>query len=162
MIRAIITAMAEGVIKRFSAKGRPGETFTNREYLQHYGFSSAPLAGAEAILIKSGNHIVMIASDDRRYRIAVAGGEVAIYTDEGDCIHLKRGRLVEIVTETLVVKAATKVRFETPLVEATGEIIDRVESGGRSMHGMREVYDGHTHGGIDPGDGTTATPGQEM
>ncbi len=52
MIRGIIKSVAEGVIKRFTASGRPDETITNREYFQHYGFSSVPLAGAEAILIR--------------------------------------------------------------------------------------------------------------
>lgn len=96
MIRAIIQSVYEGVIKRFSASGRSDEIFTNREYFQHYGFTSRPLNGAEAIIIKEGNHIIMIASDDRRYRIAIENGEVCLYTDEGDFIHFKRGKEIYI------------------------------------------------------------------
>lgn len=91
MIRAVIQSVIEGAIKRFSASGRPDETIENREYMQHYGFTSRPLAGAEAVVIQEGNHIVMIASDDRRYRIGIEAGEVCIYTDEGDHIRFKRG-----------------------------------------------------------------------
>ncbi|MDR2551460.1 MAG: phage baseplate assembly protein [Desulfobulbus sp.] len=162
MIRIILGAIAEGAIKLFSGTGRPGESFTGREYFQHYGFTSSPLPGAEGILVNKGNHIVLIATDDRRYRIALEGGEVAIYTDEGDHVHLKRGRVAEIVTETLVIKAGTKVRIETPQVEATGEIVDRVDSDGRSMEQMRTTYDAHTHKQVQPGTGNSGVPNQGM
>ena len=62
---------------------------------------------------------------------------------------MKRGRLIEIETDTLVVKATTKVRFETPLVEmskdvkAEGEIADHT----RTMQADRLIYNGHNHGG---------------
>ena len=96
MIRAIIQSVYEGVIKRFSASGHSDEIFTNREYFQHYGFTSRPLSGAEAIINKEGNHIIMIASDDRRYRLAIEAGEVCLYTDEGDHIRFKRGKEIYI------------------------------------------------------------------
>lgn len=96
MIRAIVRSVIEGAIKRFTAAGRPDETIENREYIQHYGFSSRPLEGAEAVIIQEGNHIVMIASDDRRYRIAIESGEVCLYTDEGDHIRFKRGKEIYI------------------------------------------------------------------
>jgi len=96
MIRGIIQSVKEGVVKRFSATGRSGESFTSREYMQHYGFSSRPLSGAEAVLIRDGNHIVMIASEDRRYRVGLEGGEVCLYTDEGDQIRLKRDKEIYI------------------------------------------------------------------
>lgn len=140
------------------------------ERLQQYGFTSHPHPGAEAVVVcVAGNrdHPLVIAVDDRRYRLrGLAQGEVALYTDEGDRIHLRRGRLVEIETQTLVVRAAAKVRLETPLVETTGQvkaegdITDQVTSGGRSMASMRATYNGHTH----PGDsgGTTGTPNQGM
>lgn len=166
MIRSIISGVKEGVIKRFGGSGRPGETFADREYFQHYGFTSRPLAGAEGILLKQGNNIILIASDDRRYRIEAADGEVALYTDEGDHIHMKRGRVVEINTDTLKVAAATQVLLETPLVKTTGEvkaeldITDHITGSGRSMESMRTVYNGHSHTG-DSG-GTTSSPGDQM
>ncbi|TBV12749.1 phage baseplate assembly protein V [Stutzerimonas kirkiae] len=125
-------------------QGLAGEQ-VNGELMQHYGFTSAPLPGAEYIVVPVGGnskHAVVIASEDGRYRVALADGEVALYTDEGDCIHLKRGRLIEVVTETLLVKAGTKVRFETPMVEATGDIRDAT----RSMGEDRQIYNGHVHG----------------
>jgi phage gp45-like len=162
MIRAIINAVSEGKIKLFAAAARIGESFANREYFQHYGFSSRPLKGAEGILIKEGNHIIMIASDDRRYRIKLEEGEVALYSDEGDHVHLKRGRVIEVETETLLIKAKKLTRIESPQVEATGKIIDMCDSGGKSMDAMRTIYTGHDHGNVQNGPGTTGKPNQVM
>lgn len=96
MIRCIVKEVKEGKIKKVSASGRDNETFDDREYFQHYGFTSRPLKDGELILIREGNHIVAIASDDRRYRLELEAGEVALYTDEGDKIHFKRGKEIEI------------------------------------------------------------------
>lgn len=98
MIRGIVTSVIEGLIKILNATGRSGETFQEREYFQHYGFTSRPLPGAEVIIINEGNHYLGIASDDRRYRLAIDSGEVSLYTDEGDKIHLMRNKTIEIVS----------------------------------------------------------------
>jgi len=129
MIRGIIQQVIEGAIKRFSASGRPDETINDREYFQHYGFTSRPKAGAEIIVIREGNHIIAVASDDRRYRIALEEGEVAIYTDEGDKIHLKRGRKIEVAggeevtisTKAAVVTASTSCQVNSPLINLGGD-----------------------------------------
>ncbi len=169
MIRSILSSVTEGAIKRFAGAGRTGETFTDRECFQHYGFTSRALAGAEGILLKQGNQIMLIASDDRRYRIAVENGEVALYTDEGDYVHLKRGNLVEVKTETFRVKAGTKVTLDTPLVETTGEVTadgditsdgeiqDLAAGSGLNMSGMRKIYNRHVHVENDSG-GPTDKP----
>lgn len=107
MIRAIIQSVIEGTIKRVTAAGRSDETITDREAMEHYGFTSRPLAGAEAIIINNGNHFVMIAGDDRRYRIAIVEGEVCIYTDEGDHIRLKRNKEILISSGNKVTIEAT-------------------------------------------------------
>ncbi|MFH1028479.1 MAG: phage baseplate assembly protein [Pseudomonadota bacterium] len=134
MIRGRISQVIEGVIKRFSAAGRSMETITSREYFQHYGYTSRPLAGSEGIIIREGNHIVMIASDDRRYRVSLDDGEVALYDDQGQKVHLKRnneihvvclGKLtadvtndVEINTARAAVNASESCIVTSPLVKA--------------------------------------------
>ncbi|SOD42337.1 phage baseplate assembly protein V [Nitrosovibrio sp. Nv4] len=89
------------------------------ERFQDYGFTSVPHVGAEvAAVFVDGNrdHGIAIRIDDRRYRVkGLKSGEVAIYTDEGDKVVMKRGRIIEIT-------AGTKVRMVTPLLEVTGEI----------------------------------------
>jgi phage gp45-like len=144
MIRAIVKSVVEGVIKRFSATALEAG-IDNREYFQHYGFSSRPLAGAEIIVIREGGHFIAVASDDRRYRISLDNGEVALYTDEGDTVHFKRGRIIEIIggekvtvttkvaeitaatsatitSPTVTVVASSKVTLTTPLLEVSGNV----------------------------------------
>lgn len=93
------------------------------ERFQEYGFTSVPLPGegCEAVaLFLQGNrdHGIIIAVEDRQYRLKnLENGEVAIYTDEGDKIHLKRGNEIQISTETLTIDATTKLEINSPIVE---------------------------------------------
>lgn len=94
-----------------------GEVLDDAERAQQYGFSSVPHAGAEAVVLFVGadrSHPVVLAVDDRRYRVqALKDGEVAIYTDEGDRIHLKRQRTIEVSTRHFVLRAEEDVTIET-------------------------------------------------
>jgi phage baseplate assembly protein V len=81
------------------------ETRDNVERFQQYGYTSHPHPGAEAaVLFLAGNrdHPIVIAIDDRRYRLqALEQGEVALYTDEdqqdgGHRIVMKRNQEIEI------------------------------------------------------------------
>lgn len=94
---------------------------------QPYGLTSVPFAGADAAVLCVGgsrDHCVAIVVDDRRYRLrGLAQGEVALYTDEGDKIHLKRGGTIEVT-------AASRVTVNAPLVEVpSGD----VKAGGISL-----------------------------
>lgn len=75
-----------------------GETREDAERFQQYGLTSHPLTGAEAVALSVGgrrDHLLVISVDDRRHRLKdLAPGEVALYTDEGARVHLKRGRIV--------------------------------------------------------------------
>lgn len=148
--RAVLSALVDTSGRQFvQISALKGETKDNVERIQQYGMTSHPHTGAQAILLCVGGnraHPVVIAVDDPRYRHkSLESGEVCLYTDEGDTIILKRNRTIEINTQNLVVKASSKARFETPLLEVTGEIKDRSDNGGKSMHEMRAAYDSHTH-----------------
>ena len=135
-----------------------GETRDQVERVQPFGFSSVPLPGADALVICVGgnrDHPVVVNVDDRRFRpTGLQGGEVCIYSPQtGHRITLKADRSIEIEGLDVVIKAEGKVRMETPLLEVTGEVKDRCDSGGMTMQGMRDAYNGHTHGG-----GAGATP----
>lgn len=110
MIRIILTKITEGVIKRFWGNGRPGETLENREFMQHYGFTSRPLPGAEGIVLQRGNLSVMVAEDDRRHRKQLEhDGEAALWTHEGDYMYFKKGNIVELKTNELRIIGDIKI-----------------------------------------------------
>lgn len=162
VIRTIIDSVIEGAIKRVAAKGLLGESFVNREVFQHYGFTSRPLAGAEGLMIREGNVFYLIASDDRRFRIALQDGEVALYDDQGQAVHFKRGKQIHVYgadqlvadvgVETVVTcplvraVATTKVLLDTPLVQCTGNLL---VAGGISSAGTYGTSGGKI---VTPGD----------
>jgi phage baseplate assembly protein V len=159
LARARVTAVGQGRAQRLQVALLAGEAKDGVEHAEPYGWTSHPLTGASALVVFVGgdrSHGVAAVVSDPRYRPTdLQPGEVCIYTDEGDEIRYRRGG-------TLTIKAATKVRIETPLLEVTGEVKDRCNTDGRTMAGMREVYDGHTHGGVQPGGGSTAVPNESM
>ena len=143
-----------------------GEKKGNVEALEPYGFTSAPQDGAEAVvLFPSGDrsHGVAVVVADRRYRITgLARGEVAIYDDVGQSVTLTRaGIVVNGGGKPMLFTNAPKARFEMD-IEATGQIKDLSDSTGKTMSGMRETYDLHTHPENGDGGGTTDAPNQLM
>lgn len=121
------------------------------ERFQNYGFTSHPMPGAEAVAVSvagSRDHVIVVVVDDRRYRLkGLAEGEVAIYTDEGDHIVIKRGGTIEIL-------AATKVDVRTPLVECSGNLVVR---GTLQVDGHAELNaDLHVDGAVASGASITA------
>ncbi len=171
--RALLTAISDaGAIQTAQAQLLADETHDGMERVQEYGFTSVPLAGAEGVVVFVGgnrDHGLVVATDDRRYRKkGMNPGEVALYTNEGDYIILKNGRVIQVVagTEidvtapTVVVKASSKVRMDTPLLEVTGDIKDNCDGTGKSMSGMRTTYNSHTHN--DPQGGSVAAPNEQM
>lgn len=155
--RAVAARNTHGKLIGVQLEGLSGESVSG-ELMQHYGFSSAPLPGAEYLVVAVGGnskHAVVVASEDGRFRIPLVDGEVSIYTDEGDYIHLKRGRMIEVVTDDLVFKVKNKVRFETPMVEMSGnqhveggiKADGEIEDHTRTMQGDRDLYNQHDHGG---------------
>lgn len=160
------------------------------ERFQNYGFTSHPHPEAEAAVVFVGgnrDHGLIIAVDDRRYRLTgLQEGEVALYTDEGDKIVMKRNRVIEVTTETLRVNANTKVEINTPLFEVnatdkasiTTDLMEvdapsatfsgnvtadgDVSDANGSMQEMRSVYNSHHHAGVQTGGGSTAAPTESM
>ncbi len=95
-------------------------------------------------------------------------GELVIYNQWGDLVHLRKDRTIRVV-------AALKVEMETPLLTVSGKIHaggeittdenviaqgDISDQGGtKSMAGMRDTFNDHDH----PETGvTTNKPNQDM
>lgn len=141
----------------------------NVERFQNYGFTANPHPGAEGVVVFVGgnrDHGLCIAVDDRRYRLqGLEAGEVALYTDEGDKIHLRRNRVIEVTTHTFRVNAETKVEINTDLFEVNAPLATfsgDIEAGGDvsdvsgSMQEMRDTYNSHTN----PSNGSSPPPQQ--
>lgn len=153
----VVLANSAGKMQSLQVRLLSGEAKDGVEHFEPYGFTSAPLSGAEHVTFFFGgdrSHGVTVVVADRRYRLqGLQSGEVALHDDQGTRLVLKRGGIVEVV-------AAVKVRMVTPLLEVTGQIKDLSDSSGKTMSQMRATYNSHTH----PGDsgGTTGTPNQGM
>lgn len=95
--------------------------------VQHYGFTSRPLKGARGIGICNGHRedIVIIATEDKRYRLQVENGEVALYTDEGDFIHFKRGNKISIQTRKFSVIHKSDEKHD--LIQIIHDVIEALE-----------------------------------
>lgn len=105
--------------------GLADELLQNVELMQHYGITSNPPAGSECVVLPLGGrtgHGIVIATEHGTYRLKnLKPGEVALYSDEGDSIILKRGRIMEVTTQTLNVNAATVVNINSQTVNINAQ-----------------------------------------
>lgn len=166
--RAVLKLINDGpALQELQLQLLADEVRGRAERFQNYGFTSVPLPGAEAVAVSVGgsrSHLVVIAVDDRRHRLRdLEPGEVAIYTDQGDRIVIKRDG-------NILVHASTLVRVECPRTEFSGDVHvegsitceNDVSDANGSMQEVRDTYNGHTHGGVATGGGSTAVPAQGM
>jgi len=143
-----------------------GEGKSDIEHFEPYGFTAAPLIGAEAVAAYfdgDRSHGVVLVVSDRRYRIkGLQSGEVAVYDDLGQSVTLTRaGIVVNGAGNLITFTNAPKARFEMD-IEATGEIKDKCDASGQTMSAMRTTYNGHNHKENGDGGGTTDETAQKM
>lgn len=153
----VVLANSANKLQSLQMRLTAGEVSDDMEHFEPYGFTSNPLAGAEGIATFLGgdrSHAVVLVVADRRYRLqALAQGEVAIYTDEGDKIHFKRGRIIDIDTATLNIRASSAVNIDTPTLSQSGKIVSQ---GDQIAGGISQIQ--HVHSGVQPGPGQTGMP----
>lgn len=123
------------------------------EHPQEYGHASVPLEGAETIAgFYGGNkdHGSVLRVFDKRYHPRdLEPGESCIYNHEGTRVNLRNGGIVEIIAGTEVTITVPKLTISGDL-EVHGNITDNKGSNTRTVKGMRDVYNVHTHGGGVP------------
>ncbi len=118
-----------------------GELRDGLEHMQNYGFTSHPKGGDCAVAFNGGNREqgIVLVIDDRRYRIPLLAGEVAIYDDLGNKIELLR--------EMVKVTAVQHVEVVAPTIKLIGEveIIGNVTTTGTITNNGKRVDSTHTH-----------------
>jgi phage gp45-like len=123
-----------------------GETRGEVPFMQHYGFASRPHAGCDFTVIaldhRPGKSVV-IASNDQRYRIILAEGEVALHDDLGQKFHLTRtGFAIADANGCSVVSNSAGIEIISPALTHNGKNIG---------------YD-HLHTGVTAGASDTGPP----
>ena len=112
-MRELLNTLVRGVVNLVNPAGAiqslqmtltADEVKDGLEHFEPYGYTSNPHPGAEGLTAFIGgdrSHGVVICVSDRRFRMTgLKNGEVALHTDEGDFIHFKRNRVIELQTLT--------------------------------------------------------------
>lgn len=135
--------------QRTQVQGLDGETLSDLELMQHFGFTSNPPKGTECIVIPLGgstSHGIVLATEHGSFRIQnLKPGEVAIYNDEGANVVIKKGRIIEsncdeyiVNCKRYTVNASEQAYFHSPLVEASSVVTAQGQingNGGMSIQG---------------------------
>jgi phage baseplate assembly protein V len=101
----------EGPIHRIQGRvqGTP-ETIDDMGVMQIYGLASHAPVGTDATAMFVGGdraNTVIIATGNQKYRLrGLKSGEVALYSDEGDFVKFRRGKIIEV-------KAQEELKIET-------------------------------------------------
>ncbi|MCG9024213.1 phage baseplate assembly protein V [Laribacter hongkongensis] len=132
--RGVLTRVnSASAVQLVQADGLAGEQLQDNELFQHYGLTSNPPAGSMAVILPVGgktSHGIVIATEHGSYRLkSLNPGEVALYTDEGARIVLKRGRLIETDCDVFrvnckkwEVNATDTADFNTPALTASAVV----------------------------------------
>lgn len=132
------------------------------ERFQQYGFTGRPFEGAEAVILfpnGSRDHALVLAVDDRRYRMQLgADGEVALYDDQGQHVHIKRSGIV-VDGKNIHLKSSGTIRIEGSQVEISGSNYLQTEVQG---YGERQTHSGGANYTIDSYRSGAVTGGGEQ
>ena len=127
--RAVLTAIDSTTpIQLLQADGLAGEQLQDNELMQHYGFTSVPLAGAQVIVLPIGGktaHGIIIATEHIASRLkALKNGEVAIYDDQGQSVYLTRqGIIVNGGGLPVTITNTPSITHDSPTTHMTGDLV---------------------------------------
>ncbi|TXG76831.1 MAG: phage baseplate assembly protein V [Rhodocyclaceae bacterium] len=185
--RGVITLVkAAGSVQLVQVDALAGEQLQDAELMQHYGYTSNPPQGTMAIVLPIGGktaHGIIIATEHGSYRLKnLASGEVAIYDDQGQKVHLTRaGIIIDGAGLPIKVQNTPLVTVDAPQTHFTGKvtvddlltysnglagtggsnantITGNLTHTGGSLSSNGKVLHTHTHGGVQAGGSSTAGP----
>lgn len=147
--RAVIAAIADAPqAQALQLELLADEVQDGVERFQGYGFTSHPHPGAEAIAAAVGgtrSHLVVIQVEDRRYRLKnLAQGEVALFDDLGQVVHLKR--------DGIVIDSPLKVTIDAPEVDVFADSVT-IDSGDIGLGGAGGAQVARVGDDVDLGTG---------
>ena len=124
------------------------------EHMQNYGFTSHPTGGDVAVAVIGGvrEQGIVLVVDDRRYRISLDPGEVALYDDQGN--------KVELLREMIKVTAVQHVEVVAPTIKLIGdlEVLGNIKSTGTVTNNGKNIGSTHQHNGVTAGSGNSGAP----
>lgn len=156
--RGVLKAVADdAAVQVCQAALLDGELKSGIERAQNYGLTSVPPVGSVATVLFVGgdrSNGIVISAESRKFRLkGLQAGEVALYTDEGDEIRLKRGHEIAVKTSKFVIDAAEidlngAVKVAQTLdvagnITGKGEVADKTGN----LKAIRSTYNSHTHTG---------------
>ena len=119
--------------------------------------SGNPAQGVVLMGLYSDARPAPVESEDKAH-ITFADGAVIEYDRS---IHHLKAVLPDGATTELVSTGGVSIIGDVNVagdITASGDVTDHT----RSMQGDRDIYNGHTHGGVQSGGSTTSNPGQQQ
>lgn len=146
--RGVIRAVKDtGARQQTQVEMLKNEIIDNVEHMQNYGFTSHPKGGDCAVAFNGGSREqgIVLVIDDRRYRIPLLAGEVAMYDDLGNKIELLR--------EMVKITAVQHVEVVAPTIKLIGDlelvgnmkILGDIDSTGTITSNGKRIDSTHTH-----------------
>jgi len=155
-LRAVVHRVDDGGgLQALDVETHEGVVRSGVEVLHPYGVASAPPAGALCVVLAIGGDqgdLVALPAASPAGRLGGLGaGEVALYDDAGNRVHLAAGGTIHIMAATAVrvVVGGAELRVNAAGVHITGDLFvsGQVSDANGSMQEMRGRYNQHTHGG---------------
>lgn len=130
-----------------------GDAKDDLEHFEQYGLTSSPPAGAEGVGLFFGgdqSHGATICVGDKRYRLTgLKGGEVALYDDLGQVVHLTR--------DGIKISSPLDIEMSGRHVRIHGNESLTLECNGHGERWLPDRKDTYTIGAV-PGSSNPITP----
>jgi phage baseplate assembly protein V len=161
--RALVRLVDDtGKRQRVQVEALKGELRDGVERPQNYGFTAHPFAGADAFLVCLGGsreQTIALVVDDRRYRLLLQEGEVAMYDDQGQAVKLLRDRIHVLTDKEVLVETTATVRIEaaTAIINADLQVNGDTTFTGQVTANGKRIDETHKHTGVSAGAAQSGT-----
>lgn len=146
--RGVLRAVTDtGGRQTVQAEMLKGELIDGMEHAQNYGFTSHAQGGDVIVGFVGGNREqgVVLVVDDRRYRIALQAGEVAMYDDLGNKVELLRDMVKVTAVQHLQAEAPTTKLISAVTIEGSLNVQGNVATTGTITNNGKNIGSTHQH-----------------